>query len=63
MGLKESSPYSVTEVFDGTVMGNFKTSDNFKVYVNPTGVFFGKAVPNKGLKYRIVKQSDKPGML
>ena len=37
--------YNITEVFDGTYMGHFKPSEHFVTYVNPTGVFFGKATP------------------
>lgn len=50
LGLKSSGGYTITEVFDDTKMGTFKPSDNFKVYVNPTGVFFGKAVPTSSEK-------------
>ena len=37
--------YNITEVFDGINMGSFNSSDSFSVYVNPTGIFFGKATP------------------
>lgn len=37
--------YNVTEVFDGTPMGKLHPTDSFSTYVNPTDVFFGKAVP------------------
>lgn len=47
LGLKATGGYTITEVFDGTKMGNFKPTDKFTVYVNPTGVFFGKASPIK----------------
>ena len=50
LGLKDSGGYKITEVFDGTDLGTFKPSDTFKVYVNPTGVFYGKAEPVKNTK-------------
>lgn len=43
MGMTAPSGYDITEVFDETKMGSFKPAENFATYVNPTGVFFGKA--------------------
>lgn len=44
MGLDNASGYNVTEVFDNKYIGIFKPSDKLTVSVNPSGVFFGKAV-------------------
>jgi len=44
LGMLNPVGYNVTEVFDGVVLGTKKPSDELKVSVNPTGVFFGKAV-------------------
>jgi Alpha galactosidase A C-terminal beta sandwich domain len=43
-GLHNQSGYNVTEVFDGTYVGLFKPSSPLTVKVNPSGVFFAKAV-------------------
>lgn len=43
-GLHNLSGYNVTEVFDGIHMGLLKPSDRLTVEVNPSGVFFAKAV-------------------
>lgn len=45
--LPNPSGYNVTEVFTGKYQGLFKQQDSFSAMVNPTGVFFGKAVPLK----------------
>jgi len=50
LGMKGSGAYAINEVFDNTALGTFKSSDNFKVYVNPTGVFFGRAVPKSSVQ-------------
>ena len=44
IGLEHSAGYNVTEVFDGKPVGVFKPESVFNVMVNPSGVFFGKAV-------------------
>lgn len=44
LGLSSPQGYNVSEVFDSKYMGVFKTTDRLRVDVNPTGVFFGKAV-------------------
>jgi len=44
LGMQNPAGYDVTEVFDGVDIGIKKPSDELKVSVNPTGVFFGKAV-------------------
>lgn len=45
IGLTNPLGYNVTEVFSDLSMGAFKPSDFLSVSVNPTGVFFGKALP------------------
>lgn len=45
LGLSSQKAYNITEVFDGGYIGTFKATDTLTVNVNPTGVFFGKAVP------------------
>lgn len=37
--------YKISEVFSGREIGYFEPDDPFTVDVNPSGVFFGKAVP------------------
>jgi hypothetical protein len=44
MGFTNAAGYNVTEVFDGTYIGMFKPSDSFSAWVNPSGIFLGKAV-------------------
>jgi len=44
LGLNSASGYNVTEVFDDKFIGTFKPNDSLTVVVNPSGVFFGKAV-------------------
>ena len=45
LALNHPAGYNITEVFDNKSLGVFKFSDTFTFYVNPTGVFFGKAIP------------------
>lgn len=45
LGFTNAKGYNVTEVFDGKHVGKFKPSESFSTYVNPTGIFLGKAVP------------------
>lgn len=45
LGLTSEKGYNVTEVFDSHSLGIFKATDKLVVNVNPTGVFFGKAIP------------------
>ena len=44
LGLNNAAGYNVTEVFDDKFIGPFKPDDALVVVVNPSGVFFGKAV-------------------
>ena len=44
LGLVNAAGYNVTEVFDGDNIGVFKPTDRLTLSVNPSGVFFGKAV-------------------
>jgi len=44
LGLNRAAQYNVTEVFDDKFIGTFKPDDELTVVVNPSGVFFGKAV-------------------
>lgn len=44
LNMNAISGYNVTEVFDGTYLGQFKPSTKLVVTVNPTGVFFAQAV-------------------
>ena len=44
LGLNNASGYNVTEVFDGKFIGILKPQSVISVMVNPSGVFFGKAV-------------------
>ena len=44
LGLHNSPGYNVTEVFDGVHIGIKKPADVLKISVNPTGVFFAKAI-------------------
>jgi len=44
LGLDNASGYNVTEVFDGKFIGVFKPQSVISVMVNPSGVFFGKAL-------------------
>jgi Alpha galactosidase A C-terminal beta sandwich domain len=44
LGFTDPAGYNVTEVFDGLSFGSLKPDGLLKVSVNPTGVFFGKAV-------------------
>ena len=44
IGLSHAAGYNVTEVFDGTYVGTFKPDSVFSFRVNPSGVFFGKAM-------------------
>jgi len=44
LGMHSPAGYHVSEVFDGVSLGVMKPSDVLNVSVNPTGVFFGKAV-------------------
>ena len=44
LGLNNAAGYNVTEVFDDKFVGIFKPDDALVVVVNPSGVFFGKAV-------------------
>jgi hypothetical protein len=44
LGFTDPAGYNVTEVFDNMKLGLLKPNSLLKVSVNPTGVFFGKAV-------------------
>jgi len=44
IGLDNASGYNITEVFDDRYVGIFKPQSVFSVMVNPTGVYFGKAI-------------------
>jgi hypothetical protein len=44
IGLNSAGGYNVTEVFDNKYIGVFKSSQQLTVSVNPSGVFFAKAV-------------------
>jgi alpha-N-acetylgalactosaminidase len=44
IGLNSASGYNVTEVFDNKYIGVFKSSQQLTVSVNPSGVFFAKAI-------------------
>jgi len=44
IGLESESGYNVTEVFDGKFVGVYKPDSVFSLRVNPSGVFFGKAL-------------------
>jgi len=44
LGMQNPAGYNVTEVFDGVSLGVMNPDDVLKVSVNPTGVFFGKAI-------------------
>ncbi|XP_062610228.1 alpha-N-acetylgalactosaminidase-like [Saccostrea cucullata] len=44
VGMIGPGAYNVTEVFDGRFIGMFKPMDKINVTVNPSGVFFAKAV-------------------
>jgi len=44
LGFDNTSGYNVTEVFDNKYIGVFKPENALSVMVNPSGVFFGKAV-------------------
>lgn len=44
LGLNNAAGYNITEVFDDKFVGTFKPTDALTVVVNPSGVFFGKAV-------------------
>ena len=44
LGLEHDAGYNVTEVFDNKHVGLFKPHNVLSVMVNPSGVFFGKAV-------------------
>lgn len=44
LGLTNEKGYNVTEVFDSVPLGIYKSVDKLIVNVNPTGVFFGKAI-------------------
>jgi len=44
LGLNNAARYNVNEVFDDKFIGTFKPDDSLTVVVNPSGVFFGKAV-------------------
>ena len=44
LGLNGAAGYNITEVFSEKSMGTFKPQDALIVVVNPSGVFFGKAV-------------------
>lgn len=44
LGLTSANGYNVTEVFDNGQLGTMKPSSTLTVSVNPTGVFFGKAI-------------------
>ena len=46
LGLTSSGNFTVYEVFDNRKMGMFSTGSKISVPVNPTGVFFGKAIPS-----------------
>lgn len=43
-GLQNPHGYNITEVFDSVPIGFYKPTSKISVRVNPTGVFFGKAV-------------------
>lgn len=45
LGMLDPAGYNVTEVFDGKPLGLAKPGSALRIVVNPTGVFFGKAVP------------------
>ena len=47
MGMTAPAGYTVTEVFDGTQMGKLHPKDSISLYINPSDVYFGKAVPLK----------------
>lgn len=40
-----STGYNVTEAFDGITLGVLKPKSEFKISVNPSGVFMAVAVP------------------
>lgn len=44
LGLVNVSGYNVTEVFDEGFLGVFKPTSRLTLSVNPSGVFFGKAI-------------------
>jgi len=46
LGFTAPSGYNLTEVFDGDFIGVMTPDSTLKVSVNPTGVFFAKAVLN-----------------
>jgi len=45
LGLSSSGGYHVNEVFDQQDMGKFMPNATFTTYVNPSGIFLGKADP------------------
>ena len=51
LGLHGPNGYNVTEVFDNKFIGIFKPMQKLTVTVNPSGVFFGKAVVISGDDY------------
>ncbi len=44
LGFTNVNGYNVTEVFDNTHIGHFNPGDTFSAWVNPTGIFLGKAI-------------------
>lgn len=45
MGAIKKKTYEILEVFENRTIGFFTGNSTFKATVNPTGVFFGKAIP------------------
>lgn len=45
LGFNNGNKYNITDVFSGQSLGVFSIGDTFSAWVNPTGIFFGKAVP------------------
>ena len=45
MGLNHNKGYAINEVFTGKSLGHKFPNEEITVYLNPSGVFFGKAVP------------------
>ena len=45
MGMTRPGGYNITDVFTSAGMGSFRPSQTFSTKVNPTGVFFGLAMP------------------
>jgi hypothetical protein len=45
LGFTNANGYNITEVFESTYIGVYKPGDTFSAMVNPSGIFFAKAVP------------------